>query len=69
MRPAKFETVIPTSIRIPSDLKRRLKKIAVERRQPVSLLMVHILEEWEREYVKKQEWEKRERELARLNRT
>lgn len=68
MRPSKFEPVIPTSIRIPKELKRRLKVIADLRRQPVSLLMVYILEEWEREYEKKQEWEKRERELARLNR-
>lgn len=45
-----------------------MKAIADLRRQPVSLLMVYILEEWEREYEKKQEWETRERELARINR-
>jgi predicted transcriptional regulator len=59
---------IPTSIRLPADLKKKLQAIADERRQPVSLMIVWIVEQWAKEYVAKQDWEKRERELARINR-
>lgn len=37
---------LPTSIRLPPDIKRKLESIARIRRQPTSLLIVRILELW-----------------------
>jgi len=36
----------PTSIRLPRDLRKRLKQLAVARRQPLSLMIVYVLEQW-----------------------
>lgn len=36
----------PTSVRLPAHLKRRLQQLAQARRQPVSLLIVFVLEEF-----------------------
>ncbi len=40
------ETRLPTSIRLPAALKLRLLAIARKRRQPLSLLIIHVLELW-----------------------
>ena len=68
MRRPKSEPVTPTSLRLPNELKRRLQKVAKERMQPLTWLMIFALDEWEKAYVKKQDWDKRERELQRINR-
>ncbi len=39
-------TDYPTSIRLPPDLKRKLEQHARVRRQPLSLLVVRVLELW-----------------------
>ncbi len=39
-------TDYPTSIRLPPDLKRKLETYARVRRQPLSLLVVRVLELW-----------------------
>lgn len=36
----------PTTIRLPPDLKDKLRVYSVQHRWPVSLLIVHILEDW-----------------------
>ena len=36
----------PTSIRLPRELKRELQEEAKAARHPLSLLIVHILEQW-----------------------
>lgn len=40
------ETYQPTSIRLPPAIKAKLWAIARKRRQPLSLLILHVLELW-----------------------
>ncbi len=40
------EKSYPTSIRLPIALKARLQKLSKARRQPLSLLIVYVLEQW-----------------------
>lgn len=36
----------PTSIRLPADLKRRLQQLAKQKRQPLSSLIVYVMEQY-----------------------
>lgn len=47
-RPRPDTKILPTSLRLPAPLKEFLRDTALDRRQPMSELIIWILEQWPR---------------------